>query len=143
MYIEHPAFPPPQDPSAKLWRYQDFPKLAWLLNRGALFFARADCLGDPFEGSYPKPYAERLKSPTSRERSANRERKWYCVNCWHLAEYESAAMWKLYSHGTNGVAIQTTFDRLVDSLRETDRDVYVGQVRYIDYECDSFPDDDP
>ena len=50
MCEEHPAFSPPSD-DAVLWRYMDFTKFVSLLDRSALFFARADKLNDPFEGS--------------------------------------------------------------------------------------------
>jgi hypothetical protein len=144
MYVEHPAFLPPADPEAKIWRYQDFSKLLWTLQRRALFFARADSLGDPFEGSYPKCYSEQLEALRKSEGgSASKARRWYCVNCWHMAEYESAAMWRLYSHGSNGVALQSSYTRLVETFAEADHDVYVGRVRYIDYDRDRFPDDDP
>ena len=36
---------------AVLWRFMSFTKFVSLLARNALFFARADKLGDPFEGS--------------------------------------------------------------------------------------------
>lgn len=35
--------------SSRLWRYLDFPKFVALLRDRALFFSRADCLGDRFE----------------------------------------------------------------------------------------------
>ena len=50
MYEEHPVFNPPPD-DAILWRYMDFTKFVSLLEKQALFFARADKLGDSFEGS--------------------------------------------------------------------------------------------
>ena len=50
MYKEHPDFKtPPQE--ALLWRYLDFTKFVALLDASALFFVRADKLGDPFEGT--------------------------------------------------------------------------------------------
>jgi hypothetical protein len=39
------------EPGAKLWRYMDLSKFLHLLENRALFFARADNLGDPFEGA--------------------------------------------------------------------------------------------
>ena len=36
-----------------LWRYMDFTKFVSLLEKSALFFPRADKLGDPFEGYWP------------------------------------------------------------------------------------------
>lgn len=38
-------------PETVLWRYMDFSKFVALLKDGALYFARADHLGDPFEGA--------------------------------------------------------------------------------------------
>lgn len=38
-------------PEQKLWRFMDFAKFVSLLEHRALFFARADKLGDPFEGA--------------------------------------------------------------------------------------------
>lgn len=38
-------------PEAALWRYMDFTKFVALLKDNALYFARADHLGDPFEGA--------------------------------------------------------------------------------------------
>ncbi len=39
------------DPNTKLWRYMDLAKFLNLLETESLFFARADKLGDPFEGA--------------------------------------------------------------------------------------------
>jgi hypothetical protein len=36
----------------------------------------------------------------------------YGVNCWHENEVESVAMWKLYTHGKDVVAIQTKLSNL-------------------------------
>ena len=49
MYKEHRACNPPSS-DAILWRYMDFTKYVSLLEKRALFFARADKLEDPFEG---------------------------------------------------------------------------------------------
>jgi hypothetical protein len=48
-YTPLPYERPPAD--ATLWRYKDLAKFIALLKDRALFFARADCLGDPFEGA--------------------------------------------------------------------------------------------
>ena len=51
MASEHPVFKAPSDPKTTLWRYMDFTKYVALLESEKLFFARADTLGDPHEGS--------------------------------------------------------------------------------------------
>lgn len=53
-----------------------------------------------------------------------------------MNDYESAAMWKLFLKTNEGVAIQTTYGRLFDSLDKLPKPVYVSTVKYIDYEND-------
>ena len=48
MYAEHGSFRPPPE-EAVLWRYMDFTKFVSLLSTNALYFARADTLGDPLK----------------------------------------------------------------------------------------------
>ena len=43
-------------------------------------------------------------------------RHWTYMNCWHVNECESAAMWKLYGTSNQAVAIVSTFQRLLDTL---------------------------
>ena len=50
MYAQRNSLMTP-DEDAILWRYMTFTKFASLLTKKALFFARADKFGDPFEGS--------------------------------------------------------------------------------------------
>ncbi|PFM49052.1 hypothetical protein COJ52_28300 [Bacillus cereus] len=59
------------------------------------------------------------------------------VNCWHLNEYESAAMWDLYLKSNEGIAIQTSFDRLKRSLQNCKEDIFIGRVKYIDHTKES------
>jgi len=55
-------------------------------------------------------------------------RKGVFVNCWHMNEVESAAMWKIYS-GV-GIAIQSTFQRLADSFTDPHESVYISSIKY-------------
>lgn len=59
--LVHPSFAQPTDPAVWLWRYMDLSKFAALLQRKALVFARADALGDKFEGSVPQINANMLE----------------------------------------------------------------------------------
>jgi hypothetical protein len=54
MHEAHPIFRQPDDENTKVWRYMDFTKLVSLVDSRRLFFSRADRLGDPFEGSWPR-----------------------------------------------------------------------------------------
>lgn len=76
--------------------------------------------------------AQRLLSQMNSD--GETERKHTFISCWHCNEFESEAMWKLYSCNIqNAVAIQTTASRLYEAL---DRDPYIdiGKVNYIDYD---------
>jgi hypothetical protein len=52
------------------------------------------------------------------------------INCWYLCDYESAAMWSLYSQIGSGIAVQSTVRRLRDAMPV---EAYVGKVMYVDY----------
>ncbi|KKL65406.1 hypothetical protein LCGC14_2155290 [marine sediment metagenome] len=56
----------------------------------------------------------------------------YYVSCWHMNSFESDAMWNLYCGGKEGLAIETTYNKLKNSL---DNDsMQIGLVEYIDFE---------
>jgi hypothetical protein len=59
-------------------------------------------------------------------------RRDYFVNCWHAAEHESAAMWRIYGAPGAGVAIITNGGRLEAALASEHRQLYLGAVRYLD-----------
>lgn len=141
---------PPEDSCAKVWRFMSFAKYVALLESQSVFFARADTLGDPFEGSQSRRTIEirnRFKDSipkTARSLigGADIARRRTFISCWHLNEYESQGMWKLYVEGTEGVAIQSRFVTLERCLWDVPRyEISIGLVNYIDYEKDSFCDD--
>lgn len=67
-----------------------------------------------------------------------KERRQLFVNCWYLGNIESEAMWRLYCPDNNGVAIQTSYSKLVESIA-SDLELYIGRVTYIDYDSQGFP----
>jgi hypothetical protein len=67
-------------------------------------------------------------------------RRFTFVNCWHIGDYESAAMWKLYTHAPESVAIKSSFERLVNAFANAPDEIYVGGVRYTDYERETVPE---
>jgi hypothetical protein len=149
MYKEHPSFILPDDTNVKIWRYMDFTKFVALLDTKSLWFTRADRFEDPFEGSYPKMnIIARANIPgvTEEEKpiitklvkgSSDVRRNWthfVAINCWHMSEHESAAMWSLYLKSNEGIAIQSTYQKLRDAFSLADADVHIGKVTYIDYE---------
>lgn len=147
----------PSNPT--LWRFLDFTKLVDLLDKRALFFCRSDRFEDPYEGSYPAKFLLRQGEVARRyEEKHNytpphcvpefrkKLREYVAINCWHMNEHESAAMWSLYLKSDEGVAIRTTRKRLEIALKgaheslDADDIWLVGTVpvRYVD-----FQEDDP
>ena len=140
MYKEHEVFTPPSS-KAILWRYMDFTKFVSLLEKQALFFARADKLGDPFEGSVTKVNAAAARVPRDElQQFRKKVTRWTLINCWHENAHESEAMWKLYARETDGIAIKTDFKSLSSSFTCRE-DVFIGIVNYIDYDRHLIPED--
>jgi hypothetical protein len=152
----------PSNPQVKIWRYMDMAKFLSLITNKSLYFARADNIGDPFEGSSTylnaniadhfisakkagknSPYADlddqKIRNLYKQINNfAKNTIKQTYVSCWHMNEFESAAMWKLYSQANEAICIQSTFDKLANTLPSW---VSAGTVHYIDYEKDYIPDD--
>lgn len=63
------------------------------------------------------------------------------INCWHSNQYESEAMWKLYSYMNNGIAIKTSTTKLSNSiiLKDLEHNINIGRVKYIDYDDINIP----
>lgn len=146
MYEKHPVFNSPEDEDVKIWRYLDIPKFLWLLEKRSLYFSRCDLLGDPFEGSLPSTSGQPIVKPTIDPKLPNfkmessLEDMWRkdCYVCsFHMSDYESAALWSIYSKAKQGVAIQSTFKRLIDCFNKyPSNPVYIGTVNYIDYKSE-------
>ena len=141
------------NPKDTLWRYLSFEKFAILLSTKSLYFATADQFEDPFEGHVPPPIMELYKRHTQRLGKKGSQavlklwedwREWVMCSCWYHGNQESIAMWERekYSTHNSGIAIKTTVQCLEDSFtHEDDVDVYIGKVKYVDYQnIDDTPD---
>lgn len=151
---DHPVFHLPVSEVQTIWRYMDLPKFVALLNDKVLYLSRADLLGDPFEGSTTKGVAAKRTAQLTAEgvpefakaMSSAQEltRSYTYANCWHISSHESAAMWSQYVNRGLGVAVQSTIPRLTNALStglaDDPANVYVGAVKYIDYDTDWIPD---
>jgi len=153
MYQSHPIFELPADPDTQIWRYMDFTKFLAMLESDSLWFARADRLGDPFEGAYTKPMVEKYYFAKGESKEEKEENDWnvfkasvlnqltsFYVNCWHINSGESAAMWKQYLKSDEGLAIQSTISRLIECDNKSKETIYIGKVHYTDYNNASFDD---
>lgn len=148
------------DDDIVLWRYMDLAKFLSILQTKSLYFCRADKLDDPFEGAkcriedisrYEEWHKEELYKRIQNDASFNSRQKHGFVkflleneklglpffrqnfiNCWHESEYESIAMWNLFTTSLEfGVAIKTTYEKLCNSLENID-DIKIGKVIYHD-----------
>lgn len=146
-YADHPNFPQPDD-GARIWRYCDLQQLISLLSRKALYFPRLTSLDDPYEAKWTRALAERF--PQFNGSIYEYTRHQLFVNCWHLNEFESAAMWQLYARMNEGVAIRSSVKGLKSALTsfaqvpkelllpDISPQVYIGKVTYLDYEKEMF-----
>lgn len=144
----HRAFLAPTNKNIRIWRYMDFTKFTAMLEDKALFFSRIDTLNDPFEGSFsraneelrPLVYKSNPTLPIEVSKLIKELRQWVVVNCWHVSEYESAAMWELYSRSNEAICIQSTWEKLHSAVGHQAK---VGFVQYVDYEKEWVPEHDP
>jgi len=153
MYKENAVFKTPAD-NTKIWRYMDFTKFVDIIDRKKMFFPTVAMLSkiDPFEGSFPKSYIDyfnanidkifipetwmtfnRASAPKDFSRARKSMSKFVAVSCWNKQDESSAALWKIYCSTFNGIAIESTIGRLKDSLQSEERDIYIGEVEYIDH----------
>jgi hypothetical protein len=122
-----------------IWRYVDLAKFVDMVQRESLWFARADTLGDSFEGSVPPQFTRDWNEATLSEVTNYRKamRQILYVNCWTAMDYESVAMWNEYSRSSLGLAVRSTVGRLIESVGELDLTWHVASVEYVDYETAS------
>lgn len=133
---------PPDD--TVIWRYNTFTEFIAMLAEEALFFCRLDQLHDRWEGVYPKGmldwWAGNLGSSFQDETSGlkrfltEKVIPSHFINSWYISEYESDAMWRLYSHNFEGIAVKSTVGRLKGVFQKGPERIGLGKVEYIDYD---------
>jgi hypothetical protein len=141
----HESFDQP-DPDQVVWRYLTFTKFVSLLETQALWFSPPQHLGDPWEGAWTRANVKRMERVLEfSEPIEDRGLKFrqllelMYVNCWHMNDTESAAMWRLYlTSSTEGVVIRSTWRDLTLSLGWPGgpNGIQGGIVRYVDFEAD-------
>jgi hypothetical protein len=139
--------------NSRLWRYISVAKLVAMLSKRQMYFCRVDQLEDQREAMLSRKTVDLevgvlLGSETIQEilgdrpdgeilarlaagSSDMRVRASTFVNCWYHSEDESVAMWQIY--GVQGVAIQSTWRRLMEALPDGN-EVAVGAIQYVDYD---------
>jgi hypothetical protein len=61
------------------------------------------------------------------------------VSCWRLDDHESHAMWRIFIRTDEGLAIESTIDKLIGSISADEYHLMIGIVRYIDYAKHKIP----
>lgn len=147
MYEADENFKAPLNQDQRIWRYMDFMKFGSLLCYNSLYLARADTLGDKFEGSLSHPTKEDYRKALEQIEQLEKHRKeaendatadtkgptellndfskifkglvkTVGVSCWHMNDDESAAMWSLYTKTNQGIAIQSTYHKLFEEFKQ-------------------------
>ena len=147
MYLDNPNIKLPEDPETIVWKYLDLSKFLDLLLSKKLFMSRSDKFEDQYEGTFSEPTFEEIRKlsidnpdflnyyKTHREKVP--------ISSWHINEYESFAMWQIFTQNSEGLAIQSTIGRLQKALQPEEHfQQYIGEVNYIDYKKEYIPFDD-
>ena len=147
MYQNNPNINLPENLNTIVWKYLDLSKFLDLLLSKKLFMSRSDKFEDQYEGTFSEPTFEEIKklSVNNPEFLAfyKSHREKVVVSSWHINEYESFAMWQIFTQNSEGLAIQSTIGRLQKALEvEKDFKQYIGEVNYIDYKKEYIPFDD-
>lgn len=147
MYLDNPNIKLPENPDTIVWKYLDLSKFLDLLLSQKLFMSRSDKFEDQYEGTFSEPTYEEIKKISENNpeflQYYKSHREKVAVSSWHINEYESFAMWQIFTQNSEGLAIQSTVERLKKALDfEKNHEQYIGEVNYIDYKKEYIPFDD-
>ena len=147
MYKKNDNIKLPEDSNTIVWKYLDLSKFLDLLMSRKLFMSRSDKFEDQYEGTFSEPTYEEIKKLSENNPEfldyykSHREK--VVVSSWHINEYESFAMWQIFTQNNEGLAIQSTIGRLQKALKpEINYSQFIGEVNYIDYKKEYIPFDD-
>ena len=147
MYINSSNITLPEDNDTIVWKYLDLSKFLDMLLSRQLFMSRSDKFEDQYEGTFSEPTFEEIKKIAANNPKfldyykSHREK--VVISSWHINEYESFAMWQIFTKNNEGLAIQSTIGRLKEALQpERAIEQYIGNVNYIDYKKEYIPFDD-
>ena len=147
MYVANDKIKLPEDPETIVWKYLDLSKFLDLLLSQRLFMSRSDKFEDQYEGTFSEPTFEEIKKLSQHNpeflKFYKERREKVVISSWHINEYESFAMWQIFTQNNEGLAIQSTVGRLQAALQaDTTYQQSIGEVNYIDYKKEHIPFDD-
>jgi hypothetical protein len=136
----------PNAPShlSSVWRYMDRWKFEDMLNKSAIFLSRSDLVPDVHEGTLSLAnvcqrrwvYMHRQRKMAKRHSVLVRElanvKRWTYICCWRVDDNEDAQCWERYITEPNGIAVRTTYRKLLERTAT----IFCAGIDYIDYEND-------
>ncbi len=137
MYKSHGRLISINNPKQKLWRYLKYDRLFQMIQDNTLYFSHISEMKDKWEGLLSKKTKEVIMkrfNNFSIEEYENHS-KFFYINSWHMNDHESYLMWKVY--GGRECAIQTTYERLINSFGEGPPVISGCIINYKDYEHDA------
>jgi hypothetical protein len=147
-FSDCPFTEPPDNVNAALLRYVNLEELVFLLSTRQLHFTRSDQFTDRFEGAQAEANIKDrqrmvaegeldLVEAQQLEDIAREMRFGTFISCWSTGP-ESVAMWRLYSHEKNGLAIESSYERLKSAV-EGDHRVCISRVTYAEHQTAAIP----
>ena len=144
MFVSDPRILTPDDNSI-IYRYRPLKFFNSILEKRSLAFVSVKSFQDSWEGELP------LKAWKKQQRAYLKEgtgiidlshlSEYIQCNCWSLNPKESILLWiaQGYSYENEPiVALKSTIGLLKQSLEKIQSPIYIGKIKYIDYETDSF-----
>ncbi|MGJ0490725.1 hypothetical protein [Methylobacter sp.] len=128
-----------------LWRYMDLAKFVSLLEKEAIWLARADTFGDKHEGRFPDEMREYIEKAYENFGDDNKSPvkdasdfqdyllKNTFISCWHHNLDENMVMWEIYGKDKNAVAIQTTVENLANNIDSSGLFGYSLMMKNVEY----------
>ena len=129
----------------KLWRYMDLSKFVSMIEKNALWLARADTFRDKHEGRFPDEMREIIEHAyegfDDNDKSAVKDADDYqdyllkntFISCWHKNFDENMVMWEIYGKDNNAIAVQTTvrnMEQSIDASNMTGHSLILKSVIY-------------
>ena len=121
MFINDKNIKLPEDPDTIVWKYLDLSKFVDLLLYRKLFLSRSDKFEDQYEGTFSEPTFEEIRKLSINNPAFldyyKSHRENVVISSWHINEYESFAMWQIFTQKSEGLAIQSTVGRIQEALK--------------------------
>ena len=67
---------------------------------------------------------------------SNFSRHFMFAHCWSISNSENVLMWDRYKYQNSTIAIKTTLGRIRNAFNETAAQLYIGKIRYRDYQTE-------